>query len=73
MTRIITIEIDQKTGDIAVDVEGYGYGRDALRVQEAFAVALEDSPTKNSKTSIGTLSNRKVPNTSGHSTLTPKD
>jgi len=54
MARIITIEIDP-AGDITVDVEGCGRGREALRVQEAFAVTLgkTQSHEKLVVTSIG--------------------
>ena len=40
--RIITVEIDQTTGDLTVDLEGY-QGKGCAAVQEAFAATLGKS------------------------------
>jgi hypothetical protein len=39
MARIITIEIDQETGDLTVDLEGY-QGKGCTAVQGAFSRTL---------------------------------
>lgn len=42
MAKIITIEIDQTTGDLTVDLDGYE-GKGCAAVQEAFARTLGKS------------------------------
>jgi hypothetical protein len=39
VAKIITIEIDQETGDITIDLEGY-QGKGCAAVQEAFSRTL---------------------------------
>jgi hypothetical protein len=55
MTLIITIEIDNATGDITVDLEGYK-GKGCSAVQEAFAATLGKSPHSVSKPVSNTVS-----------------
>jgi hypothetical protein len=55
MTLILTIEIDNLTGDLTVDIEGYG-GKGCSAVQEAFAATLGKSTHSVSKIVSKTVS-----------------